>query len=116
VARDNRIVSQAELDLAQNSGIDPATLLPFGFQPVYLRGKAQTNTVVKLSQSLFDKIGDYRASLGMEVRVQVPVINVPFRLIFAYNPNARPNQFIDGFPFFFNEKKKVIRFSVGRTF
>jgi outer membrane protein insertion porin family len=52
----------------------------------------------------------------MEVRVQVPVINVPFRLIFAYNPKARPNQFINGFPFVFNEEKKVIRFSVGRTF
>jgi outer membrane protein insertion porin family len=91
-------------------------LLPPGFQPVFLRGQAQTNSVVKLSQALFNGIGDYRSSLGMEVRVQVPVINVPFRLIFAYNPNARPNQFIDGFPFFFNEKKKVIRFSVGRTF
>jgi outer membrane protein insertion porin family len=83
---------------------------------VFLRGQAQTNSVVKLSESLFSKFGDYRSSLGMEVRVQVPVINVPFRLIFAYNPNARQNQVIDGFPFFFNEKKKVIRFSVGRTF
>ncbi len=116
VARDNRIVSQAELEAAQTGDINPITLLPRGFQPVFLRGEAQTNSIVKLSQSLFDSIGDYRSSLGMEVRVQVPVINVPFRLIFAYNPNARPNQFIDGFPFFFNEKKKVIRFSVGRTF
>jgi outer membrane protein insertion porin family len=116
-ARDGRIVTQAEVDNAQRlDGIDPNTFLPPGFQPVFLRGEAQTNSVVKLSQSLFDSIGDYRSSLGMEVRVQVPVINVPFRLIFAYNPNARPNQFIDGFPFFFNEKKKVIRFSVGRTF
>lgn len=116
VARDNRIVSQAELEAAQTGDVNPITLLPRGFQPVFLRGEAQTNSVVRLSQSLFDSIGDYRSSLGMEVRVQVPVINVPFRLIFAYNPNARPNQFIDGFPFFFNEKKKVIRFSVGRTF
>src|SRR5687767_1721008 len=116
VARDNRIVSQAELEAAQTGDINPITLLPRGFQPVFLRGEAQTNSVVRLSESLFDSIGDYRSSLGMEVRVQVPVINVPFRLIFAYNPNARPNQFIDGFPFFFNEKKKVIRFSVGRTF
>jgi outer membrane protein insertion porin family len=116
VARDNRIVSTDEL-LAQQSGdINPLTGLPRGFQPVFLRGEAQTNSVVKLSESLFSGIGDYRSSLGMEVRVQVPIINVPFRLIFAYNPNARPNQFIDGFPFFFNEKKKVIRFSVGRTF
>jgi outer membrane protein insertion porin family len=116
VARDNRVVTQAELDAAQGGDTNPLTGLPRGFQPVFLRGEAQTNSVVKLSESLFAGIGDYRSSLGMEVRVQVPVINVPFRLIFAYNPNARPNQFIDGFPFFFNEKKKVIRFSVGRTF
>jgi outer membrane protein insertion porin family len=116
VARDNRLVSEAELEAAQIGAVNPATLLPFGFEPVFLRGQAQTNSVVRLSQSLFDSIGDYRSSLGMEVRVQVPVINVPFRLIFAYNPNARKDQFIDGFPFFFNEKKKVIRFSVGRTF
>jgi outer membrane protein insertion porin family len=116
VARDNRLVTQAEVQAAQGGDTNPFTLLPRGFQPVFLRGEAQTNSVVRLSQSLFDGIGDYRSSLGMEVRVQVPVINVPFRLIFAYNPNARPNQFIDGFPFFFNEKKRVIRFSVGRTF
>jgi outer membrane protein insertion porin family len=116
VLRDNRLVSQAELQGAATGGVNPQTLMPFGFQPVFLRGQAQTNTVVRLSQSIFDKLGDFRSSLGMEVRVQVPVINVPFRLIFAYNPNARKDQLIDGFPFFFNEKKKVIRFSVGRTF
>ena len=116
VARDNRIVSEAELEEARRLDIDPATGLPPGFQPVFLRGQAQTNSVVRLSESLFSKFSDYRSSMGMEVRVQVPVINVPFRLIFAYNPNARPNQVIDNFPFFFNEKKKVIRFSVGRTF
>jgi outer membrane protein insertion porin family len=117
VMRDNRLVTTQELDNARNLGpFDPLTGLPFGFQPVYLRGQAQTNTAVRLSQSLFAKLGDFRSSLGMEVRVQVPVINVPFRLIFAYNPNARQDQIIDGFPFTFNEKKRVIRFSVGRTF
>ena len=116
VARDNRIVTTAELEAAQTGDVNPLTGLPRGFQPVFLRGEAQTNSIVRLSESLFAGIGDYRSSLGMEVRVQVPVINVPFRLIFAYNPNARPNQVIDGFPFFFNEKKRVVRFSVGRTF
>jgi outer membrane protein insertion porin family len=117
VLRDNRLVTTQELDNARNLGaFDPVTGLPFGFQQVYLRGDAQTNTLVRVSQSLFAKIGDYRTSLGMEVRVQVPVINVPFRLIFAYNPKAREDQIIDGFPFIFNEKKKVVRFSVGRTF
>jgi outer membrane protein insertion porin family len=117
VLRDNRLVTTQELDNARNLGpFDPSTGLPFGFQSVFLRGQAQTNTAVRLSQSLFAKLGDFRSSLGMEIRVQVPVINVPFRLIFAYNPNARQDQIIDGFPFTFNEKKKVIRFSVGRTF
>jgi len=54
--------------------------------------------------------------MGMEVRIQVPVINVPFRLIFAYNPSARKDQVIQGFPFQFNERRWVPRFSVGRTF
>jgi outer membrane protein insertion porin family len=113
VARDNRLVTTDELSDAIGSD---TVGLPFGFQPVFIRGQAQTNTVVRLSESLFAKLGDFRTSLGMEVRVQVPVINVPFRLIFAYNPNAREDQVINGFPFFFNEKKTVIRFSVGRTF
>ena len=105
--RDNRLVSTTELQNAINLGhVDPFTQLPFGFQQVFLRGQAQTNTAVRLSQSLFSKFGDYRASLGAELRIQVPVINVPFRLIFAYNPNARKDQVIDGFPFFFNEKKE----------
>ncbi|HEX5875057.1 MAG TPA: outer membrane protein assembly factor BamA [Pyrinomonadaceae bacterium] len=116
VARDGRIVTTAELEAAQTGDVNPLTGLPRGFQPVFLRGEAQTNSIVRLSESLFAGIGDYRTSMGMEVRVQVPVINVPFRLIFAYNPNARPNQVIDGFPFFFNEQKRVVRFSVGRTF
>jgi outer membrane protein insertion porin family len=118
VMRDNRLVTSGELvnSTCASCPFDPLTGLPYGYQPVFLRGEAQTNTAVRLSQSLFSKFGDIRSSLGMEVRVQVPIINVPFRLIFAYNPNARKDQVIDGFPFFFNEKKRVMRFSVGRTF
>jgi outer membrane protein insertion porin family len=85
-------------------------------QQVFLRGDVQRNTVVRLDQSLFDKFTDLRSSIGAEIRVQVPILNVPFRLIYAYNPNARQDQVIDGFPFFFDEKKTVFRFSVGRTF
>jgi outer membrane protein insertion porin family len=117
VARDNRLITRAEFDEALRLGpVDPLTLLPFGLQQVFLRGEAQTNTVVRLNQSLFAKFTDIRSSMGAEVRVQVPILNVPFRLIYAYNPNARRDQVIDGFPFFFNEKKSVFRFSVGRTF
>jgi len=117
VVRDNRFVSRGEFDEALRLGPqDPITLLPIGFQQVFLRGEAQTNTVVRLGESLFSKFGDIHASLGAEVRFQIPVVNVPFRLIFAYNPKSRQNQFVEGFPLFFNEKRFVPRFSVGRTF
>ena len=116
IARDNRIVTQAELDQALHNLPVNSLGLPFGFFPVFMRGDAQTNTVVRLNQSLFAKFTDIRSSMGAEVRFQIPILNVPFRLIYAYNPNARKDQVIDGFPFFFNEKKSVFRFSVGRTF
>ena len=83
---------------------------------VFIRGEAQTITVARLSESKFAHIGSFASSIGAEIRVQVPILNVPFRLIYAYNPRARRDQIIDGFPFFFNEKKTVFRFSVGRTF
>jgi outer membrane protein insertion porin family len=55
-----------------------------------------------------------RASVGVELRVQVPIINVPFRLIFAYNPNANPD--ITDPRVLSRERRTVIRFSIGRTF
>ncbi|HXI25643.1 MAG TPA: outer membrane protein assembly factor BamA [Pyrinomonadaceae bacterium] len=117
VARDNRLITRGEYDEALRLGpVDPLTNLPFGLQQVFIRGEAQRNTVVRMNQSLFAKFSDIRSSIGAEIRVQVPILNVPFRLIYAYNPNARQNQVIDGFPFIFDEKKTVFRFSVGRTF
>ena len=117
IARDNRLITRGEYEEALRLGpIDPLTNIPFGLQQVFLRGDVQRNTVVRLDQSLFAKFSDIRSSIGAELRVQVPILNVPFRLIYAYNPNARENQVIDGFPFIFDEKKRVFRFSVGRTF
>jgi outer membrane protein insertion porin family len=109
-------VTQAELDQALAHGPIQSQGLPVGFFPVFMRGDAQTNTVVRLNESLFAKFTDIRSSMGAEVRFQIPILNVPFRLIYAYNPNARKDQFINGFPFIFSEKKSVFRFSVGRTF
>ncbi len=60
-----------------------------------------------------------RASTGVEVNVVMPVLNAPFRLIFAYNPFRIDRGYIGpvtGSPFFIQEKKRDIKFTVGRTF
>ncbi len=109
VVQGDRLITSEELSALTRVGpLDPITTLPFGVQPVFLRGEAQTNTVARLSQSLFSKIGDYRSSLGLEMRIQMPVINVPFRFIYAFNPNAKTT--------LIQEEKRVFRFSIGRTF
>jgi outer membrane protein insertion porin family len=84
--------------------------LPPGFKFATIRGDQQDTTRIALSDTKDGILDNYRASLGGELRVQVPVINVPFRLIFAWNPNAHTNSG------FFLEEKKVVRFSIGRTF
>ncbi|HYH85062.1 MAG TPA: outer membrane protein assembly factor BamA [Pyrinomonadaceae bacterium] len=105
----DRLLTKEEFALLQRVGpLDPLNNLPFGVNTLFLRGEAQTNTVARISQSLFSKISDYRSSLGAEVRIQMPVINVPFRFIYAYNPNARDTLVL--------EKKSIFRFSIGRTF
>ncbi|MDT4966677.1 MAG: outer membrane protein insertion porin family [Acidobacteriota bacterium] len=117
IARDNRLITQEEYLNALNVGpVDPISGLPVGLQQVFLRGEAQTNTVVRLGEGVFSKFSDYRSSIGLEVRFQVPIINVPFRLIYAYNPNARRGTVEELPGIFFSEKKNVFRFSVGRTF
>lgn len=92
------------------------TSLPPGLRALYLRGEAQTNSLLRVNDAAFAKFGDYRASIGAEIRVQVPIVNVPFRLIYFYNPNGKfgfreeaPGLFLPG-------KRSGFRFSVGRTF
>jgi hypothetical protein len=70
----DRLLTEGRVALLQQSGpLDPLTFLPFGVQPLFLRGEAQTNTLARISQSLFSKIGDYRSSVGLELRIQMPV-------------------------------------------
>ncbi len=85
-------------------------------QQLYVRGEVQQNSLLRVDDSAFGKIGDFKSSVGLELRVQVPVVNVPFRLIYYYNPNAKlgytqelPGIFLPG-------KRNGFRFTVGRTF
>ncbi len=87
--------------------------LPPGFRSVLITGERKAITAYRLSEDASSIVSNYRFSLGAELRVEVPVINVPFRLIWAYNPNAHtdpdPQQV-------FLEKRTAFFFSIGRTF
>jgi outer membrane protein insertion porin family len=104
------LATRDELDSAQpaNGG------LPSGFRQIYLQGDSRSYNLLRLSQNVGSLLRNMRASVGMEFRVQVPMLNVPFRLIFAYNPNA--NADITDPRVLSLERRTVIRFSVGRTF
>jgi len=54
----------------------------------------------------------FKASTGAEIRFFMPVLNVPFRLIFAMNP-SRGNVLDNNLQ---PEKKYKFRFAVGSTF
>ncbi len=93
----------------------PTSLSP-QVQQFYLRGDAQQNSLLKVDNSAFGKFSNYKASVGIELRVQVPIVNVPFRIYYFYNPNAKlgftqelPGIFLPG-------KRSGIKFTVGRTF
>jgi len=109
------LATPEEVRIAQRAQGKLPSEVPDGFTQVKIRGLGQTKSEILLSEGArgLRSLRDYRASLGLEFRFQMPVINIPFRFIWAYNPNAKttpgPNQI-------FFEEKSVFRFSIGRTF
>ncbi len=93
----------------------PTSLSP-DIQSLFLRGEAQQNSLLRVDDSAFNGLGDFRSSVGLELRVQVPVVNVPFRLIYYYNPNGKFGftEEVPGLPL--TGKRNGFRFTVGRTF
>lgn len=87
---------------------------PVGFRRVFLQGDSRDYSILRTSEQPVKFLSDIRSSYGLEFRVQMPVINVPFRLIFAYNPQAKTD--ITDPRVLFLERRTVMRFSVGRTF
>ena len=88
--------------------------LPTGFREVFMKGESRRFDLVRPPTEVTKFFSELRSSLGVEVRVQMPVINVPFRLIFAYNPQAKTDP--SDPTFYYLERKFVARFSIGRTF
>ncbi len=70
-----------------------------------------------LVQLLDDTNNVWRASTGVEVQFLLPVINQPFRLIFAYNPlTLNTDAVLLGRRFNLEEERSNVRFTVGYTF
>jgi outer membrane protein insertion porin family len=90
--------------------ISPGSLTPAPFDPY-----AVSNPFISPFEVETIKVGDrdaFKTSIGAEVRFFMPVLNVPFRLIFAMNPSrggVLDNQLQP-------EKKYKFRFAVGSTF
>ena len=60
-----------------------------------------------------------RTSTGVELQILLPVIRVPFRIIYAQNPNRINGTFygqLTGAPFTISEKANNFKFTIGRTF
>lgn len=102
---DSAIASAPELS---NDGLPP------GFRRIYLQGDSRSFNLLRISENGVRFRDSLRASLGLEFRVQVPMLNVPFRLIMAWNPNANPD--ITNPKILSLERRTALRFSIGRTF
>lgn len=92
------------------------TSLPAGIDQFYLRGEVQQNSLLKVDDAAFTQFTNFKSSVGVELRVQVPIVNVPFRLIYYYNPNAKLGQTEELPGIFLPGKRSGFRFTVGRTF
>ena len=79
-------------------------------QPVRLIVFYDAGQVQDFGQSL--TMRDFKTSTGLELRFFMPVLNVPFRLIYAWNPQ-RDGVFNDQFQ---QQEETVFRFAVGTTF
>ena len=61
----------------------------------------------------------FRSTTGVEIGVVLPMFNVPFRLIFGYNPLRLKDVSYGpttGLPFVLIQKSTIVKFSIGRTF
>jgi len=115
----NRVMTKTDFlneFCTQRTRLGCPVALPNIIQQLYVRGEAQQNSLLRVDDAKFASISDFKSSIGLELRVQVPIVNVPFRLIYYYNPNAVVG-FTDELPgIFLPGKRSGFKFTVGRTF
>jgi outer membrane protein insertion porin family len=74
-------------------------------------GGNTTNSLINSTNSVV------RGSTGLEISFMLPMVNAPFRLIFAYNPQTFNGQVMVGtIPFNIQEPRHDIKFTIGRSF
>jgi len=129
IGGDTQLIANAEYRVAIRSRLSAAAFFDIGssfnaqrLQEQQFISPAQLNpptpnsflvTTVSPLGDVADQIPNYRVSLGVELRVLVPVANLPLRLIFAYNPNAQTNP--PPLTLLAREKKFVFVIGFGRT-
>lgn len=91
--------------------VDVGTTLVAKKNQLKIFGEGTSVTLIDQTNSVV------RSSVGLELQFLLPVVQAPFRLIFAYNPN-RLTQTVDfgNGPVPVNEPKKDIKFTIGRSF
>ena len=89
--------------------VSPAPLL---IDPFVSYGALTDPRAPGVTTEVIGQAAAFKVSTGAEIRFFMPVLNVPFRLIFAMNP-SRTGVLDNNFQ---PEKKFKFRFAVGTTF
>ena len=90
----------------------PGTLYPLFLDTVGIISNPLVGVELPVRTEVVGETAAFKASTGAEIRFFMPVLNVPFRLIFAMNP-SRGNVLDNNLQ---PEKKYKFRFAVGTTF
>ncbi len=92
-----------------------------GFYDVGLSRVTNASTIKNFGTSTIDLIGAtnnvIRGSTGVEIQFLLPMVNAPFRLIFAYNPQTFHGLiYVGTTPIQAQEPRHDIKFTIGRSF
>ena len=90
----------------------PGSLYPTFLDTVGIISNPLTGVLQPIRTDVVGETNAFKTSTGAEIRFFMPVLNVPFRLIFAMNP-SRGNVLDNNLQ---PEKKYKFRFAVGSTF
>jgi outer membrane protein insertion porin family len=90
----------------------PGTLYPTFLDTVGIISNPLSGVTLPMVTDIIGETNAFKTSTGAEIRFFMPVLNVPFRLIFAMNP-SRVNVLDNNLQ---PEKKYKFRFAVGSTF